>query len=78
MLSAFDLELDQLHVKSAFLHGNLEEQIYMYQPKGFLDSGKEDYVFVEEIFVWLEIVTKVERYKRFDAFMIFHDYVRNQ
>ena len=44
MVSAFDLELEQLDVKTSFLHGNIEEQIYMYKPEGFLDFGIEDYV----------------------------------
>ncbi|KAM1977685.1 hypothetical protein ACFX16_014458 [Malus domestica] len=35
MAASMDLELEQLDVKTAFLHENLEEEIYMEQPKGF-------------------------------------------
>jgi len=37
----FDLELEQLNVKTAFLHGKLEEEIYMRQLEGFIIPGNE-------------------------------------
>ena len=44
LAASLDLELEQLNVKTAFLHGDLNEEIYMEQPEGFEVKGKEDLV----------------------------------
>ena len=41
---ADNLELIQLDVKTTFLHSDLQEEIYMEQPKGFEASGQEHLV----------------------------------
>ena len=33
----YDYEIWQMDVKTAFLHGYLKEELYMMQPKGFVD-----------------------------------------
>ncbi|KAJ4716959.1 Retrovirus-related Pol polyprotein from transposon TNT 1-94 [Melia azedarach] len=42
--ASLDLEIEQMDVKTAFLHGDLDKKIYMEQPEGFKIKGKEYYV----------------------------------
>ena len=37
----FKLEIHQIDVKTTFLNGDLNEEIYMEQPEGFVVSGQE-------------------------------------
>ena len=42
---SFDIEVEQMDVKTTFLHGDLEEEISMKQPEGFAVKGKKEMVY---------------------------------
>jgi hypothetical protein len=46
-------------LKTTFLHRDIEEEIYMKQPKGFCIEGKEGAsLYFEEVPVWIKTITK--------------------
>ena len=52
-IAAFkNLEIHQMNVKTAFLNGKLDEEIYMEPPKGFVVLGQEGKVcrFVKSLY----------------------------
>ncbi|GJR40730.1 retrovirus-related pol polyprotein from transposon TNT 1-94 [Tanacetum coccineum] len=77
MVGAFDLEPEQLDVKTAFLHGNLEERIYMSQPEGFNNSRRDQVCLLKKSLYGLKQSLR-QWYKRFDSFMVCNGYIRNQ
>jgi hypothetical protein len=44
MAAHYDLEIHQMDVRTAFLNGDLEQDIYMKQPEGFVMPGQETLV----------------------------------
>ena len=44
MVVTKNLHLEQLDVKTTFLHDDLEEDLYMIQPEGFIVQGQENLV----------------------------------
>ena len=44
LAAEYDMELEQMDVKTTFLHGRLEEKIYMKQPNGVIEIGQENKV----------------------------------
>ena len=41
---ALDLKLDQMNVRTTFLHGDIDEELYMKQPEGFIIPRMEHLV----------------------------------
>ena len=71
-----NLEIEQLDDKTAFLHGVLEEEMYMEQLEGFKVKGKENFVYKLRKNLYRLKQAPRQWYKKFDSFMISHGYNR--
>ena len=69
MVVAKNLYLEQLDVKTAFLHGDLEEDFYMIQPEGFTVQGQENLVCKLKKSLYGLKQAPRQWYKKFDSFM---------
>ena len=73
-----NLHLEQMDVKTAFLHGELEEELYMAQPKGFEEPGKEDYACLLKKSLYGLKQSPRQWYRRFDDFMLHCGFTRSK
>ena len=67
-----------MDVKTAFLHGDLEEDIYMLQPEGFIETGKGNLVCRLKKSLYGLKQSPRQWYKRFDTYMLKIGYTRCQ
>ena len=59
VVATFDFEVEQMDVKTTFLHGNLEDEIYMKQPEGYVVKGKKELICkLKKVHVWFKTITK--------------------
>ncbi|MCO5600068.1 hypothetical protein L7F22_054176 [Adiantum nelumboides] len=72
-----DMELVQMDVKTAFLHGDLHEDIYMEQLVGHAFKGKEHLCKLKKSLYGLKQAPR-EWYRKFDTFMRSQGYMRTE
>ncbi|GKE92682.1 retrovirus-related pol polyprotein from transposon TNT 1-94, partial [Tanacetum coccineum] len=71
---ALDFKLFQMDVKSAFLNGFINEEVYVGQPPGFIDFAKPNHVYrLKKALYKLKQALKAW-YDRLKTFLIKHDY----
>lgn len=56
LAATLDLEIESMDVKTTFLHGDLEKEMYIEQAEGFNKKEKED--CLQEKLIWLEADTE--------------------
>ena len=78
IVAAENLHLEQLDVKTAFLHGDLEEELYMWQPEGFIKEDRKNLVCRLKKSLYCLKQAPRQWYKKFDSFMSSHGFTKCQ
>lgn len=70
LVAHFDLECHQIDVKTAFLNGDLDKDVYVEQPDGFKDPSRPDHVCkLEKAFYGLKQAPRLW-FTKIDAFLV--------
>ena len=69
IVASENLHLEQMDEKTAFLHGDLDKEIYIQQPEGFVVPGKEHMVCKLTRSLYGLNQAPRQWYKKFDSFM---------
>jgi hypothetical protein len=78
LVASLDLELEHLYVKTMFLHGDLDEEIYMEQPEGFIQNLNNKFICRLKKSLYGLRQSPRQWYKQFDSFMMIHNYTRSE
>ena len=78
MVVHFDMELQQMDVKTAFLHGYLDEVIYMEQPEGYVDKKHPEKVCLLKRSLYGLRQSPRQWNTRFDEFITKHGFTRSE
>ncbi|GKE74759.1 zinc finger, CCHC-type containing protein [Tanacetum coccineum] len=78
MASIHNLIIHQMDVKTAFLNGELEEEVYMNQPMGFILPGNENKVYklIKSLYGLKQ--TPKQWHQNFDEVVLSNGYLLNQ
>ena len=77
IMAHFDLELYHMDVRAAFLNGDLVEDVYMSQPIGFEEVGKEHMLCKLHKSIYGIKQTSRQWHLKFDEVVITNDYKEN-
>ena len=76
--ATFDFEVEQMDVKTTFLHGDLEKEIYMKQPEGFVVKRMKDMVCKLKKSLYGLKQSPRMWYQKFDTCMLGLDFTRSK
>jgi hypothetical protein len=77
LVYTIDLQVEQMDVKTTLLHGDLEEEICIKQPKGFAMKGKEFICKMKESLYGLKQSPKIW-YQNFEIYIFGLDFSRSK
>ncbi|CAM8885204.1 unnamed protein product [Rhodiola kirilowii] len=77
IVANFNVELEQLDVKTAFLYGSLNETIYLRQPEGFIVGDPDKKVCLVKKSLYGLKQSPRQWYRRFDEFMMKCEFKRS-
>ena len=77
LVAHYDLELHQMDVKTTFLNGDLDENVYMVQPKGFVVKEKECMGCRLRQFIYGSKQASRQWYLKFDGMIINFGFKKN-
>jgi hypothetical protein len=78
IVACFDLEVEQMDVKATFLHGDLEEEIYMKHPEGFAVKGKKEMACKLKKSLYGMKKSPRMWYQNFDTYILVLGFVRSR